>query len=458
MGGVNGRTKGLIGVSLAAAGALGLLVYLGGPGATGGNGDGVRIVQPGEEATGLGDPNAIRVEAADFFVTTDDRETRFVADRIDPIDGQPFRFEVEQPVARTYFKDTQQFLEVRAARGNLYAPGNDPQSGRFIGNVAVTLYAPAPNPDGSVSPPDWDAPDDAVMHVLLQEAEFDLQLGTLASRSPMDLYTRDAEFHGVGLQLTFNERRNQLAFLRIDRGDFLRIHRPETLDDNKPATPRRTPSDPTRLADDEPDASPPQRPRVASNESPPQDVDKPAQFYEATFEDNIRIASLDNAFSGRGDTMQLLFGIDPDDADDGLYNGLGLRPTAPSPRTRVAAHLSSARTTTTTQSAGMPAITPTGPRDVEIRWDGPLVVVPRPNQPNELLNASDYSLQLTGRPASLLTADGDTVDGQLIAYDKLRQRVRVVGDPPPPRRRGGPAPTPGGGSAPPDPSGVFLKQ
>gem|GEM_PF-6388641 len=433
--------------SLFAAGILGATLYFGGPGASSSGNAPIVILDP-DELPGRSNPGqegtVTKGQGIKITIQQPGRELELTADSLEPIEGGS-NF-VENPVVRVFFEGREQHMELRADRGTVYMPADNPKSGRMMGNVFLTLFEPPVV--GSV--PDWDDISQVVMHLRLDDADFDLERGEIYSRSPLDLYTPTSEFHGVGLRLVFNQVRNRLEHLRIDKGDFLRVYQGSsqmvadaTEAPQQPAVEaaKKPGAQNTEMAASKPKSADqaatggvakvkPAQPKAAAS----QDV---AQFYEATFEDDIQIDTVNNAYSLRGDLLSLLFGVEsePESTTPGgrgkrnkdPLGGLGLaRPSSALPMS-VAQALTSSNSASLTEISrdALVSITAKGPEDVVLRWSGPMVIRPNPNKPDELIDAKDLHARLSGDKATLWTQDGATVSGGALAYTRASEHIFV---------------------------------
>ncbi len=332
--------------------------------------------------------------------------------------------DLTHPRIETRFRDTGRVLVITADRGNVYAPNDDPRNGRFIGNVVMTMYQ-APDAD---TEPRFGEPDDVLFHILMEETSFDLQLGNVQSPSAIALYMPDAEFHGTGLSMTFNPRRNRLEYLQIDQGESLRLHRGETEQ-----APEAEPA-PVVVAPGENQPTPVQRADRAAqnantNTDEPQTVEpqamSPLQYYLAEFDEHVRIDAVDGNFWLRGNKLQLTFGVDPNEEDATALNAMGW----PISRSAIAW----ADTSTTSVAAAQatdelgPRVTPQSPDDVVIRWDGPLTISPLNERPSTLVSVDDARVNLVGLPAMAQTLDGERVTGTSLAYARQLEVIEITG-------------------------------
>lgn len=431
--------------SVLAAGILGVTLYFGGPGSSSSGNAPIVILDP-DELPGQSNPGqegtVTKGRGIKITMQQPGRELELTADSLEPIEGGS-NF-VENPVVRVFFEGREQHMELRADRGTVYMPADNPKSGRMMGNVFLTLF----QPPAAGSVPDWDDIDQVVMHLRLDDADFDLERGEIYSRSPLDLYTPTSEFHGVGLRLVFNQVRNRLEHLRIDKGDFLRVYQgPEAAvadagvsaeeqaaaetdpipGGQKPDEAARKPGPVDQVAAAQVGNVKPDQPKAVATQDD-------AQFYEATFEDDIRIDTVNNAYSLRGDLLSLLFGVESE-SEDGTagqrskdpLGGLGLaRPSSASPMA-VARALTSSNSASLTEISrdALASITAQGPEDVVLRWSGPMVIRPNPNKPDELIDDKDLHVRLSGGKATLRTQDGATVTGGALAYTRASEHIFV---------------------------------
>jgi hypothetical protein len=101
--------------------------------------------------------------------------------------------DVVAPSLRDHFTP-QRVLTMTADEGTVYAPENQPRRGEMRGNVVLTLYET--NED---RPVDLRGTADIVVRVMLDAANFDLELGQVDSASVVRLTGPTVDFRGQGL-------------------------------------------------------------------------------------------------------------------------------------------------------------------------------------------------------------------------------------------------------------------
>ncbi len=239
-------------------------------------------------------------------------------------------------------------------------------------------------------------------------------------RVPVTVRGVDYEFDGTGLRLQYNEVERRLEYLRIAHGQRLLVknfrsfqktakppsergHSPVSLD--YPA--RLRPIEGVLLAAARPvpvgpvtrRAVPPRR----LSTRPAADGEQPV--YRATFKDNVEVfqAGLKLA-SGE----ELIVDFLPEEQEDGPNQKVDPSPRSSSPSTtraltsRPAERLPESRRAVGRPVASRAATRPTtdaSQQPLEIRWTGPLVVIPLPGERPARIAPGEAIVRMTGSPA-----------------------------------------------------------
>ncbi len=148
---------------------------------------------------------------------------QFRADHWKPA-GKPGAFELTNPEMRVFLKRGQiinvsaesGWIETRKSRGTRL----DPTKGYLKGRVHIFIDR-GTNPNRSA--PEL-RPED-VIHIWLDEVQFNLELNRIESKSAIKVESYDADMIGRGLSITWNEVTNQIDLLKIERGDKLTLYR-----------------------------------------------------------------------------------------------------------------------------------------------------------------------------------------------------------------------------------------
>ena len=202
---------------------------------------------------------------------------------------------VTAPGARVHLAPSRA-LGIRAEQGTILAPDNQVRSGDFVGDVVLTLFD-AMNRRVDMSP----SSPDAKLHVYLHDAQFDMELGHIESDNDVHMIGPRVDFRGVGLDMTYNEKRRRIDRLEITRGRSLRFTpQPEGVagsdDEDTEAPSLAATTDPGTNAVEENEA-----PSSGSDPLEEQtddtttavdtaiDTNRPIQYYRARFEDHVRI-------------------------------------------------------------------------------------------------------------------------------------------------------------------------
>lgn len=387
--------------------------------------------------------------------------------------------EVESPSARMHLSP-QRVLQIRARRGTLVAPDNQPRNGQFVGDVILRLYETKNSAAPDLGP---DSPD-VKLTVWLEEARFDLELGQVESDGPVHLATPTADFRGTGLNLVFNDRKQRLDRLVIAHGQSLRFFpKGQERQDGIPLW-AATASKPNDSSEDNPPRGNVEpsgtRAHGSTPKKPPQEPAEASQFYRARFDSAVQVVT--QGANVDADRLEVVFSLEGRRRGGNWMEQLGSiqgsRPTdTPTPTTRVDGHrpvhqrtplsrtirrvdhrsgffrwMSQGGTSSrfasvyrsvapvfdaarsprqnepapTTAPANDEATTPP-PDEVVITWDGPLTVEPEDSPPIDVSGPDDYLIQLVGRPIRVATAKGETLAAARAEYLASEQRLRLFG-------------------------------
>ena len=362
--------------------------------------------RPGLLAPGRGTPLNIRTknERGQIF--------EFQGDSLDPLDNAMNMVRLIQPVSRIHLKPGERVLEIRADEGTFIAPGLQPRSGDFQGNVVVTLFETQGGKQINLSP---DSPHIA-LRIFLDEASFDLEAGSIDSEGPVYVTSRRFEFKGRGLRMTYNEVRKRLQELIITRGESLRLTRHAP----KKPTEDPAPAQPVSDAGDDATAAP------------------LIQYYKAVFHDEVVITEPTGGIRDCN-RMEITFGIERGEKDDQLLQNLGpRRKNSKDKSSRIKTGASAVSADPVTQVL-LNVIAQTGrdsrslftPRDddIVVTWKGKLTVLPQPDKPASLKGKNDFLFDLYGAPMRITTVKEDLViNAAKLSYLNHAARLKLDGD------------------------------
>ncbi|MCX5659204.1 MAG: hypothetical protein NTW19_05705 [Planctomycetota bacterium] len=352
--------------------------------------------------------------------------------------------EVEWPGARVHLTP-HRVIEIRARKGTFVAPDSQPRKGTFHGRVVLTLFESAAE---RRSPIDLTpGSPDVRLRLFMEDAQFDLELGTIESQSDVHLTSPRFDFRGTGLTMSYNEGRSRIGHMEIPQGKALRIKTNANMPATRSSAGRSKPaSQPATTAASRPAAAP--------------------TYYVATFEKKVRVRGGEADIEG--DHLRLIFSLAPGNGQDvlrGLSSGTdaspGLLPApaqagtgaaglarlaavrlwelipgqaaAPAPIVKPATPAGPAATSPgTPQSADAPlppdeTMTPIGPDDINITWAGALTVEPIDNPPAEIRGPEDAVIKIDGQPVRITTPRKEVITASTLDYLSATGQIRLVG-------------------------------
>ena len=289
--------------------------------------------------------------------------------------------QITKPLTRIHLKPYQRVVQIRADEGTFVAPDNNLRSGNFHGNVILTLLECAP---GEKLNYDRRSPH-RKLRLFLTEAQFDLELGQIYSRGPVNLTMGRNQFLGRGMTVDYDEATRLVTRFEITRGEKL------ILAGGGEAKPLQ------------------QKPKdVPDKPEPTKPVEKDEQYYRASFHDNVHVATagLDIADCTQ---MDVFFPVDRELDQDEFLNEL----SDPDEQDD------------NSSAAPVPAdgaIDTGNDRDITVLWNGRLVIVPvdaLPDDMAEIASPGDRALTMLGPPLRI------TADRQGATSDKQEARISV---------------------------------
>ncbi|MEM6551051.1 MAG: hypothetical protein AAF750_02755 [Planctomycetota bacterium] len=354
-----------------------------------------------------------------YFVLTEQdgdnlRRTLFTWAEARPLPGGAS--EVTRPNTSIYFGNpAERIINISADEGEFLAPDNNPRSGRFVGNVTLTVFSRRPD-----SPTiDLDSEANVDFRVFLDEpAKFDVEFGEVLAAGPVQVTGPQLEFFGSDLTLKYNRLRNRIEELTVENGRSLRV---ETNPPNAPAAPLARGSaggyadNPMSPASTQPATQP------ATTQPGTQDTNpRPVQFYLARFNDDVRVELPDELGRMDGDLLALRFSLNTPRED--VQSPL-VTPTPDTPFT-----VRFANNPATSREAQRSLFTPQ-PDDLTVTWTGPLTLRPLLNPPDDLTHPEDVEVALTGtpgNPATAITPKQESVSAARLAF--LRSKAQLTAE------------------------------
>lgn len=409
-------------LALAALGLIGLISVFserGGGAAQPGAGDGAgappaltqrRPMRPGQLPIGATQDG--RVERAD--PRTGRLAQAFKWKRLDP--EADFLFNVTQPEAEVHLSPNR-VIRMRADAGQIVAPNNYPQSGEFRDHVVITMYECEPGRAVDLSPGSKDTT--LVMH-LDGVARFDTTLGTIESADPLHVTTKQVDFTGRGLKLTYNQVARRIDYLEIAHGDQLRFH-PELK--SKGASEQPAPAAPVAQAA-------PVAPSESAEPEPP-DI----QHYQVVFNDDVKVRSEGRGVDAR--RMIAFFAFDRGLPDADADSAAEKQTRGPRDQTTESAKQPTTegaeRAATDGPLVNARSMMRQTDQDVVITWSGPMVMTPLDDKPASLGADGDVYVLFSGQtpgvatvlPVRIVGDKGEVVECRQVEYFDHAKLIRA---------------------------------
>ncbi|MEM1212283.1 MAG: hypothetical protein AAGI68_08275 [Planctomycetota bacterium] len=403
---------------LGAAAIFALAVLLGAPVPTN---TGVPLPPPPPSLGADNTPDAVRGRSlADgigqssdgYFLLTegegsDIRRTLFSWAEARPLPGGAS--EVTRPLTLIYFGNpAERIIRIAADEGEFLAPENNPRSGRFVGNVTLTVFSRRPDTRSI----DTGNPANVDFRVFLDEpAKFDVEFGEVLAAGPVHVTGPQLEFFGSDLTLKYNRLRNRIEELTVEHGRSLRV---QTNPPNAPPT--ATASPPIDTSATQPATTQPATTQPDNDANP-----RPVQFYLARFNDDVRVDLPDELGRMDGDQLALRFSLNTprEDVQTPLVN-------QPPPASRFTVRL--ANNQAVSREAERSLFIPQ-PDDLIVTWSGPLTLRPLLNPPDDLTHPEDVEVALTGtpgNPATAITPKQESVSAARLAF--LRSKAQLTAE------------------------------
>ena len=346
--------------------------------------------------------------------------------------------DVVRPGSRVFLRPNR-VIQILANTGQIVAPENNLRSGQFRDQVVITFFdAPGEqNVNLAVDSPHIQG------HVFIPEARFDVMLGQIVSdpTSPVHVTSPAVDFHGTGLNLMYNEPQQRLERLEVLKAKSFRF-KPETLE--------RTPADSPPSEANHPQPAKPHiqkhSRKAVGNHAEIQLTEsrQPTQWYRATLTNNVRIETPDMAILA--DQMEIVFTMDGDQQYEKVKGGQARfeRNTGQSLAVIIGATdplhamMPLIATLTMTQSQSQnsqllelppqQSLLSPDSTDIIITLDGPMIVLPEPQPPTELVDDNDTLVKLTGQPIHITTTDhGDVITAATATYIASSQILHLIG-------------------------------
>lgn len=428
------------GAVLLAAGVLGLSLWVGSPGMENpGENPSTPVSESATSETDNATPNVVpynpdqRVDPDRIDQTTpgtgdggryvfqDSDRTTFLAYK--RFDARPLGvIDITEPTADIVFSPSR-VVSIRADRATIVAPENQLRSGAFQGNVVVTLHQADA---GQVVDPR--AEDHVQLRVHLEEADFDIELGSLESTGDIRLVGQRVAFEGAGLSMTYNDLQGRIERLEVYRGKSLRF---------KPNAALSRRRDFSRVEKPTVNTSSPSQTVHRSESNTPADPDP---FYRARFENDVKLRGEANALRMDGDFLDVTFALGEGTlGDENAAAPQENETTSDSLSLEAEGGVEDENTPspTNTQANEKPDHHPkreSGPEtseDIVITWTGRLLIVPEESPPADLtLGGPDAVLmRLAGKPVSIVTPDDQTVVAAEVDYLTSTGRLRAAAGP-----------------------------
>ncbi|MAE63908.1 MAG: hypothetical protein CMJ18_06510 [Phycisphaeraceae bacterium] len=309
------------------------------------------------------------------------RLIEFNAERAAPVGPH---LQVEHPQVRVHHRSGL-IVQIESESGRLVAPENHPREGDLTGAVRISFFKvePGRTPDLSAGSKH------RIVQILLEQAHFDNDLNEITSDSGVHVKGRRVEFEGHGMHLVYNDIEGRIDRLRIERGRYLRF------------TTRAA-----GAADGDETTGPTASTGAGTDDEPDTDV----QYYEARFEDNVRIDSPGARIEG-ADRIDVVFGL--------LASSTEPTSDEPARAGRAAADGEDANDGENAEAA----------QTVVVEWDGPLVAVPCRKLPQGWGGPRDHLVTVSGSSVRIDTDADEHLTARKLVYHHHEQIVDLEGDP-----------------------------
>ena len=331
---------------------------------------------------------------------------------IKPLDGS--LIQIVAPSIRIFLENWR-VLEIQGRAGTIDAPGDKPQSGTLNGLVVVSLYESPHDRQPDLS---RESADTALRMFMDEGAEFDVQLGRLHSAGTIHMTTPRADFIGSNLDMRYNDLHRRVERLEIAEGKLLRL---STARDKKKTDEPSEKSTEDQTPTDSDEAKKPKSPKKQ----------KDTQFYRAKFSSGITIRRED--FVLTGDQLNVFFAFDSVSDDDSKESAERKKPQAQKTtqsNIRFASNVEPVkRQKRTGWSATDRSLMTKAVDDVIVNWSGPMLVVPEPDPPADMIDGDDAMLVMIGSPIRASTGTNQTITAATIDYLRSDERVRLFASP-----------------------------
>jgi len=336
---------------------------------------------------------------------------------------------VEQPQAWVFLRDGRT-AHIRADSGKLFVPANQPESGTVVGNVVARLFDK--RPDGKRIDLSVDTP---AQTMTTDSLTFNSTLGEVNTSDRFVFDSAQGQAVGTGLKLVFNQVRERLEFMRIEKGERIVVRR-------QASAPKPAPKAPAAAA--KPAAAPP---AVQAAAAPAAEPSAPVEtLYQIVFADSVVVANDQRTI--RADMLQswvrTLDNQLPADAmmaikivpamEKSAKPGASSTSAAPPQSGSIADASSPVPAAPATAPAGLPAPTRTGATspegDLVLTWTGPCTIAPLDQTPAEL-KIDHLALRFTADKSGLVELDdaarGATGHAASIDYSATSGRLAMAG-------------------------------
>ncbi|MEE9404195.1 MAG: hypothetical protein V3V20_04830 [Algisphaera sp.] len=404
-----------------------------------------------------GGPLALEaIEGFEIFQDDGKIITRLTGAEANPREN--FVADIRLPQAQITFAPNR-VIQINAATGTFYYPGNEPQRGEFHRDTVITFYE---SPEGTTA--DLFSNRHVQFRLYLDEStRFDREQGQVRTEGPVRLVGRDIDFSGSGLSLTFNPGQRRIEQMIIEHGHELRLAAgsqetsPQLLDaDTNPAKPQSTSSPATAKAKTQ-NAS---NSNTSAEDPSAAQKENHGQAYLVSLNDSVNVTVSGDGTTLQGNTLQGLFTVrsNPNNTASGESSPV----TSAGPPTAIqasivadaspsASDLGDAATASvaTDTSIAPPTNNPSDPRalrlaqpdDIVVTWKGRMTLMPHDGPAPEgfTLNSQSNSgpnpqIMLEGSPARVTRtdnqADAQTLEAARVGYHDALGRVWAESDGP----------------------------